>query len=101
LPSLARKCFQNPLMYICGDIDQPVLDMLKQCVKDYKIDGAVNFAHLGCGSFGGASRLVREAMIEAGVPMLDLSCDITDPTVATAEEMRDQLLRFFELLEDR
>jgi benzoyl-CoA reductase/2-hydroxyglutaryl-CoA dehydratase subunit BcrC/BadD/HgdB len=101
LTSLAGKSFMNPLMGICGSLDQTVVDSLKQYVREYKIDGAINFAHIGCGSFGGASRLVRDAMQQAGVPMLDLSCDITDPTVVSAEEMREQLLRFFEMLEDR
>jgi benzoyl-CoA reductase/2-hydroxyglutaryl-CoA dehydratase subunit BcrC/BadD/HgdB len=101
LQSLARKSFMNPLMSICGTIDRPMLDRLKQCVSDFKIDGAINFAHIGCGSYGGASRLVRDAMMEAGVPTLDLPCDITDPTVVSSEEMREHLERFFELLEDR
>lgn len=101
LPSLAKKSFLNPLMGICGSVDQPMLETLKQYVSEYKIDGAINYAHIGCGSFGGISRLMRDTMREAGVPMLDLSCDITDPTVTSSEEMREQLARFFELLEDR
>lgn len=100
LQSLARKCFMNPLMGIFGS-DRPMLETLKQYVDEYKIDGAINYAHIGCGSFGGVSRLVRDTMKEAGVPMLDLSCDITDPTVTSSEEMREQLVRYFELLEDR
>ena len=101
LRSLARKSFMNPLMSICGPLDRAMLDSLKQYVTEYKIDGAINFAHIGCGSYGGASRLLRDNMAQAGVPTLDLSCDITDPTVVSAEEMREQLVRFFEMLEDR
>ncbi|MBN1188865.1 MAG: 2-hydroxyacyl-CoA dehydratase [Dehalococcoidales bacterium] len=101
LNSLAVKSYMNPLMRICGSLDPPILDTLKQYVAEYKIDGAINYAHIGCGAFGGASRLVRDTLRQAGVPTLDLSCDITDPTVISAEEMRDQLTRFFELLEDR
>jgi benzoyl-CoA reductase/2-hydroxyglutaryl-CoA dehydratase subunit BcrC/BadD/HgdB len=101
LQSLARKSFMNPLMNICASVNQPMLDTLKQDVSDYKIDGAINYAHIGCGSYGGISRLMRDTLREAGVPMLDLSCDITDPTVVTPEEMREQLVRFFEQLEDR
>ena len=64
-------------------------------------DGAINYAHIGCASFGGISRLVRDVMKQDGVPMLDLSCDITDPTITSPEEMREQLVRFFEQLEDQ
>ncbi len=91
----------NPLMRICGSNSQQMLESLKRNVCEYKIDGAINYAHIGCGSFGGVSRLIRDTMKEAGVPMLDLSCDITDPTVTQPEEMREQLERFFEQLEDR
>jgi benzoyl-CoA reductase/2-hydroxyglutaryl-CoA dehydratase subunit BcrC/BadD/HgdB len=101
LASLARKSLMNPLMSVCGSVDPSLLDALRQYVTDYKIDGAINYAHLGCSSFGGVSRLVRDTLKDAGVPMLDLSCDITDPTVISSEEMREQLVRFFELLEDR
>jgi len=99
--SLAKKSFMNPLMGICGPVDQAMLDNLKLYVNEYKVDGAINFAHIGCGSFGGASRLVRDALMEAGIPVLDLPCDITDPTVVSADEMRENIVRFFELLEDR
>ena len=101
LPSLAKKSLMNPLMRVCGFNSQPLLDNLTEDVHEYKIDGAINYAHMGCGSFGGLSRLVRDTMKESGVPMVDLSCDITDPTVASPEEMREQLVRFFEQLEDR
>ena len=101
LPSLAKKSLMNPLVRVYDLNSQPMLDSLKQYVTDYQIDGAINYAHIGCASFGGISRLVRDTIIEAGVPMLDLSCDITDPTVASPEEMEEQLVRFFEQLEDR
>jgi benzoyl-CoA reductase/2-hydroxyglutaryl-CoA dehydratase subunit BcrC/BadD/HgdB len=101
LESLAQKSFMNPLMHICRSTSQPAMETLAQEVEEYKIDGAINYAHIGCGAFGGVSRLVRDTMRNAGVPTLDLSCDITDPTVASPEEMREQLVRFFEQLEDR
>jgi benzoyl-CoA reductase/2-hydroxyglutaryl-CoA dehydratase subunit BcrC/BadD/HgdB len=100
LSSLARKSLMNPLMRVYDLDSQGMLDDLKQNIKDYKVDGAINYAHIGCASFGGISRLVRDTMKDAGVPILDLSCDITDPTVASPEEMHDQLIRFFEQLED-
>jgi benzoyl-CoA reductase/2-hydroxyglutaryl-CoA dehydratase subunit BcrC/BadD/HgdB len=100
LSSLAKKSLMNPLMRVYTLNSQQMLDDLKRNIKDYRIDGAINYAHIGCASFGGISRLVRDTMKEAGVPILDLACDITDPTVASPEEMRDQLYRFFEQLED-
>jgi benzoyl-CoA reductase/2-hydroxyglutaryl-CoA dehydratase subunit BcrC/BadD/HgdB len=101
LESLAKKSFMNPMMSICASHSQLMVENLKKDVSEYKIDGAINYAHIGCGSFGGASRLVRQTMRGEGVPMLDLSCDITDPTVVSPEEMREQIVRFFEQLEDR
>ena len=101
LYSLAKKSFMNPLMGIYRPIDSSVLDKLYQFVQEYKIDGAINYAHIGCGAYGGVSRLVRDTLKNAGVPVLDLTCDLTDPTVVTPEEIREQLACFFELLEDR
>lgn len=101
LLSLAKKSLMNPLMRVYGINSQLMLDTLKQDVCEYKVDGAINYAHIGCASFGGISRLVRDTLRESGVSVLDLSCDITDPTVTSPEEMRDQLARFFEQLEDR
>jgi len=100
LSSLARKSLMNPLMRVYDLDSQGMLDDLKQNIKDYKVNGAINYAHIGCASFGGISRLVRDTMKDEGVPILDLSCDITDPTVASPEEIHDQLIRFFEQLED-
>jgi benzoyl-CoA reductase/2-hydroxyglutaryl-CoA dehydratase subunit BcrC/BadD/HgdB len=101
LESLAKKAFMSPLLRICGTVADQELDALKQIVSDYKIDGAINYAHIGCGSFGGVSRLVRDTLRDAGVPVLELACDITDPTVVSPDEMREQFVRFFEQLEDR
>ncbi len=101
LESLAKKAFMNPLLRICGPVIDRELDVLKRIVSEYKIDGAINYAHIGCGSFGGVSRLVRDTLRDAGVPVLELACDITDPTVVSPDEMHEQLVRFFEQLEDR
>jgi len=100
LSSLAKKSLMNPLMRVYNLNSQEMLDDLKQVINDYKVNGAVNYAHIGCSSFGGISRLVRDTMKDSGVPILDLPCDITDPTVASPEEMQEQLVRFFEQLED-
>lgn len=101
LLSLAKKSMMNPLMGVYDLNSHTMLDSLGQYIADYKIDGAINYAHIGCASFGGISRLVRDTVMEAGVPMLDLSCDITDPTVVSPDEMLEQMVRFFEQLEDR
>jgi hypothetical protein len=49
----------------------------------------------------GTLRLYKDALKEVDVPLLTLDFDILDPTVASEAEIKEKLLQFFEMLEDR
>jgi len=101
LESVARKLADCPPLRTYGPMDERALDPLRQGVRDYKIDGAVNFCHLGCRQMGPATKIFRDVLEEMDVPTVNIDCDLVDRTVTTEEEVRKSLEQFFELLEDR
>jgi len=101
LESVARKLFMFPEMCMYGQMDDRVIKATVDNALDYKVDGAICYAHLGCRQGNGAIKVMRDVLSEIDVPMLTIDCDILDPTVASEDDMRGKMEQFFELLEDR
>lgn len=102
LESVARKSFLIPesrSMY--GPLTQRVLDEITQSAKDYKIDGAVYWAFIGCRHTCATIKLVKDTLNKIDIPMLTVDCDLVDPTIGSKEEINEKLEHFFELLEER
>ncbi|MBN1191630.1 MAG: 2-hydroxyacyl-CoA dehydratase [Dehalococcoidales bacterium] len=101
LESVARKIFMFPEMCMYGHMDDRVVKATASVASEYKVDGAICYAHLGCRQGNGVIKVFKEVLNKIDVPMLTVDCDILDPTVASVEDMRSRLEQFFELLEDR
>jgi len=101
LDSVMKKISMHPVMVMYGPLDERLLDMLINCARQHKIDGAINYAHVGCKQGAATIKIVKDVLNEIDVPMLILDCDIIDTTIAPEEEIREKLRQFFELLEDR
>ena len=102
LESVAKKSFLIPEsrgMY--GPLMQQSLDEIVQSAKDYKVDGAIYWAFIGCRHTCATIKLVKDTLNEIDIPMLTLDCDLVDPTINPKEEIREKIERFFELLEER
>ena len=102
LESVAKKSFLIPerrSMY--GPLSQQALQDIADGAEQYKVDGAVYWAFMGCRHTCATIRVVKEVLSEVDVPMLTLDCDIMDPTINSEEEIRSKLEQFFEMLEDR
>jgi benzoyl-CoA reductase/2-hydroxyglutaryl-CoA dehydratase subunit BcrC/BadD/HgdB len=102
LESVAKKSFLIPesrSMY--GPLTQQSLDEIVQSAKDYKVDGAVYWAFIGCRHTCATIKVVKDTLNEIDVPMLTIDCDLVDPTINPKEEIREKLERFFELLDER
>jgi len=69
--------------------------------RDYKVDGAVYWAHIGCRHTCAAVKLIKDTLNEIDIPLLTIDCDIIDPTISPESEIREKMERFFELLDDR
>jgi benzoyl-CoA reductase/2-hydroxyglutaryl-CoA dehydratase subunit BcrC/BadD/HgdB len=101
LESLARKQFMFPEMCMYGQMDDRVIKATLDAAKDFQVDGAICYAHIGCRQGNGVIKVMKDTLSEVNVPVLTLDCDILDPTVASVEDMRTKMEQFFELLEDR
>jgi benzoyl-CoA reductase/2-hydroxyglutaryl-CoA dehydratase subunit BcrC/BadD/HgdB len=102
LDSVAKKSFLLPerrSMY--GPLSEQALQDIIDGSEQYKIDGAIYWAFMGCRHTCATVKVIKETLLEIDVPMLTIDCDIVDPTINSEEEVRDKLTQFFELLEDR
>jgi benzoyl-CoA reductase/2-hydroxyglutaryl-CoA dehydratase subunit BcrC/BadD/HgdB len=101
LESLAQKLAMSPPMRTFGPMDERALNPVIRAAKDYKIDGVVNFTHLGCRQMGPTLRFFKDTLDELDIPVLNIDCDLVDASITSADEVRQKMEQFFELLEDR
>jgi len=101
LESLAKKLAISPPMRMFGPLDERAIDPIVRGAKEYEIDGAVNFTHLGCRQMGPTLKVFKDVLGDMGIPVLNIDCDLVDSTITSADEVRNKLEQFFELLEDR
>jgi len=102
LESVVKKAGMIPerrSMY--GPLTEAALQDILDCVEQYKIDGAIYWAFIGCRHTCATIKIFKDILNEVDVPMLTVDCDIVDPTINSKEEVRGKLEQFFELLEDR
>lgn len=101
LESVAKKSYMIPEMRMYGPLDDRAIKAIVNSAKEYKIDGAIYYADVGCRHTCATIKLFKDLLSEIDVPLLAMDCDVVDPTVTSEEELRDKLERFFELLEER
>jgi benzoyl-CoA reductase/2-hydroxyglutaryl-CoA dehydratase subunit BcrC/BadD/HgdB len=101
LESVAQKSYMLPEARMYGPLDERAIDSITTCAKDYKIDGAIYYADVGCRHSCATIKLFKDILDDLDIPMLTLDCDVLDPTITSEEEIREKLEGFFELLEDR
>jgi len=102
LESVAKKAFLIPeRLSMYGPLGERALKDLVDCAEEYKVDGAIYWAFMGCRHTCATVKLFKDILNDIDVPMLTLDCDIVDPTINSEEEIGEKLEQFFELLEDR
>lgn len=102
LESVIRKAAMHPVMVMYGPLDEDIL--LKQivdCAAQYRVDGAIYYAHIGCRQSASLIKLLKDTLNHHGIPVLILDSDIIDVTITPEEELHKKLRQFYELLEDR
>jgi len=102
LESVAKKSYLIPESHsMYGPLGERAIKDIVDCAEQYKVDGAIYWAFMGCRHTCATVKVIKDILSEVDVPMLTVDCDIVDPTINSEEEVREQLERFFELLEDR
>ena len=101
LESVAKKSYMIPEVQMYGPLDERQLTRVTTLAEEYKVDGAIYYADVGCRHTCAAIKIFKDALNDVDVPMLTLDCDVVDPTITSQEEVAEKLERFFELLEDR
>ena len=101
LESVARKSYMIPEMRMYGPLDERALGSVAACARDYKVDGAIYYADVGCRHTCATVKVFKDILNDMDVPVLTMDCDVVDPTVTSQEEFGEKLEQFFELLEDR
>jgi benzoyl-CoA reductase/2-hydroxyglutaryl-CoA dehydratase subunit BcrC/BadD/HgdB len=102
LQSIARKSRMIPearTMY--GALGQSTIQDIKDAALEYKVDGCIYYAFIGCRHTCAVIKLFKDILNEMDIPVLTLDCDLVDPTINPQGEVRQKLDQFFELLEDR
>jgi benzoyl-CoA reductase/2-hydroxyglutaryl-CoA dehydratase subunit BcrC/BadD/HgdB len=102
LESCAQKSYMIPesrTMY--GLLSQETMQDVKDCARDYRVNGAIYYAFLGCRHTCAMVKVFKDILYELDIPLLTLDCDIMDPTINSQPEVRQKMEQFFELLEDR
>ena len=98
--SVAKRSYMIPEMRMYGPLDGRALDSIVKCAEDYKINGAIYWADVGCRQSCATIKLFKDILSEIDVPVLTIDCDVVDPTVTSEDEVRAKLEQFFEMLED-
>jgi benzoyl-CoA reductase/2-hydroxyglutaryl-CoA dehydratase subunit BcrC/BadD/HgdB len=84
-----------------GPLGSSTITDIQDCAREYKINGCIYYAFVGCRHTCATVKLFKDVLTEMDVPVLTLDCDIIDPTINPQSDVREKLERFFELLEDR
>jgi benzoyl-CoA reductase/2-hydroxyglutaryl-CoA dehydratase subunit BcrC/BadD/HgdB len=100
LESVAMKSYMIPEMRMYGPMDERALGSIVDCARQYKIDGAIYYADVGCRHTCATIKLFKDTLNKIDVPVLTVDCDVVDPTVTSKDEIREKLEQFFDMLED-
>jgi benzoyl-CoA reductase/2-hydroxyglutaryl-CoA dehydratase subunit BcrC/BadD/HgdB len=101
LERIAKKISMFPEMCMYGQMGKRITQTVVESARNYKVNGAICYAHIGCRQAGGIIKVLKDILNEVNVPVLTIDCDILDSTVASEEEIRSKIEQFIELLEDR
>ena len=95
LYSIARKLSRVMPMsrQFKGSADMYIDDLIS-VVHEFKADCAIFAGHLGCKHAWGLIGLLKEALREADIPLLDFAYDMFDPRITSTEALKEDFRRF-------
>jgi benzoyl-CoA reductase/2-hydroxyglutaryl-CoA dehydratase subunit BcrC/BadD/HgdB len=102
IESLAKKLYYRAVArQFLGPLN-PFIEETLRDAHEFKADGAIFFGNIGCNQGCTTSRPLRDALQkQLNLPTLIIDVDNIDPTFSPAEEVKEKLEGFFELLKGR
>ena len=101
IESLARKWCGGPLWNELQGSTESISCAAIEDAQEYQAEGAIWWDHNACRQCGAISMTKDELLSKLDIPMVEIKCDITDPTFISYDEMKKDLEDFLELLEAR
>jgi benzoyl-CoA reductase/2-hydroxyglutaryl-CoA dehydratase subunit BcrC/BadD/HgdB len=68
-------------------------------VREFEVQGVVQFHHWGCRQSTGALRVLRDALRQEGIPLLQMDGDCIDETNLQMGPLRTRVQGFLEMLD--
>lgn len=94
---IARKLLSNPPM---GAV-QHWLDFTFNSLKEYKIDGIIEFAHWGCRHLNNSSQILKHNLSGTNIPFLIIDGDCLDSRNWSSGQIKTRIDAFIEILKDK
>jgi benzoyl-CoA reductase/2-hydroxyglutaryl-CoA dehydratase subunit BcrC/BadD/HgdB len=85
-------------VYYNGPIERR-LETTKRCVREFDVQGVVQFHHWGCRQSTGALRVLRDALRDEGIPLLQIDGDCIDEANLQMGPLRTRVQGFLEMLD--
>lgn len=92
--SLAKKLINN---YWVGGIDKRLRN-IRKLIEEFQIDGVIHFSHWGCRQSNGGVRLIKDTVMEYGIPFLNLDGDCIDERNYSKGQYLTRLEGFMEII---
>ena len=77
------------------------LEYIRNTIEQFQIDGVIHFSHWGCRQSNGAVRLIKDTVMEYGIPFLNLDGDLIDERNYSEGQYLTRLEGFMEVMEGR
>lgn len=97
--SIAKKLISNPPL---GPFHR-WLDATSSFIKEYKIDGIIEFVHWGCRHLNNTSQIVKRVLIKnkMNIPFLIIDSDCLDNRNWSSGQIKTRVDAFIEILKNR
>lgn len=97
LDSMVERLFSNPFH---GKVERRA-KLALQLAKAYGVDAALHMGHLPCRQSNGALQVIRDALEDHGIRLIQLEADLADPSGFPTRRIQEQLQAYWEILSPR
>jgi benzoyl-CoA reductase/2-hydroxyglutaryl-CoA dehydratase subunit BcrC/BadD/HgdB len=92
--SIAKKLINN---YWVGGIEKRLRN-IRKLIEEFQVDGVIHFSHWGCRQSNGGVRLIKDTVMEYGIPFLNLDGDCIDERNYSEGQYLTRLEGFMEII---